>query len=336
MNPRPHGSGSRGEGDPRDSIWDLLARPCSGEAGSAPPWIVKCLNGSNAPGDRVRLGDSATGTYVILSKFVDRYVCAEIFEARGLSDVQRERLHALGWRLEATGTSQIRPTWTVSWEWYEGDLEFLTGRAESVIGALRDVLAVPPERLRCRSWGDDGPLDTPFFLRDRDERPTVTGAPARCTDWEDLRRRLDWVPQTLPAESAVILTDRDRGGVQFMTDHYGFMDTGALDHRPVSAEDPDPDTPGNDRERRLFELGWTPDMVTASPPAGRSADRSSGRTSGRRPRRRSRHRGRSVSTIPRNSPSGPSATAWATSTSSTSPRSWASAPRAPDPPSPTR
>ncbi|MEU4409369.1 hypothetical protein AB0F88_33075 [Streptosporangium sp. NPDC023963] len=263
MSSHTHGSGSRGDDGTRDSIWDVLARPYSGEVGSAPPWIAKCLNGSNAPGDRIRLGDSATGTYVMLSKFMDRYVCAEIFEARGLSDARQERLHALGWRLEATGTSQIRPTWTVGWTWYESDLEFLTGRAEAVIGALRDVLAVPPERLRCWSWGDDGPLDAPYLLKDRDERPTATGAPARCTEWEDLRRRLDWVLQTLPTDSAVILTNRERGGVQFMTDHYGSMDTGALDYRPVSTEDPDPDNPGNDRERRLFELGWTPDMVTA-------------------------------------------------------------------------
>ncbi|MGJ6965682.1 TY-Chap domain-containing protein [Streptosporangium sp. G11] len=197
-----------------------------------------------------------------MSKFMDRYVYAEIFEARGLSDVQRERLHALGWRLEATGTSQIRPTWSIGWTWYESDLEFLTGHAEAVIGALCDVLAVPPERLRCWSWGDDGPLDAPLFLKGRDERPTATGAPTRCTEWEDLRRRLDWVLQTLPTESAVILTNGERGGVQFMTDHYGFASTGALDYRPVSTDTPDPDAPRTDRERRMFEIGWTPDTVT--------------------------------------------------------------------------
>ncbi|MFI6507691.1 TY-Chap domain-containing protein [Streptosporangium sp. NPDC050855] len=262
MNAHTHGSEGRGD-DPRGSAWDVLAKPYHGEVGAAPPWIVQYLDGSNVPGDRIRLGDPATRTYVILSKFMDRYVCAEIFEARGLSDVQRERLHALGWRLEATGTSQIRPTWTVSWTWYERDVEFLLGRAEAVIGALRDVLAVPPERLRCWTWGEDGPLDAPFRFRDRDERPTATGAPALCTDWEDLRRRLDWVLQTLPTDSAVILTDRDRGGVQFMSDRLGFMDTGALDYRPVSGELPDRDAPGNDRERRLFELGWTPETAGA-------------------------------------------------------------------------
>ncbi|MEU4836039.1 hypothetical protein [Streptosporangium sp. NPDC023615] len=228
MNAHTHDPESLGGDDTADSIWDVLARPYLGEAGTAPPWIIRHLDNSNAPGDRIRLGDPATRTYVILSKFMDRYVHAEIFEARGLSDAQRERLHAMGWRLESTGTSQIRPTWSIGWRWYETDPEFLRGRAEAVIGALRDVLAVPPERLRCWSWGDDGPLDAPFLMKGHDERPTATGAPARCTDWEDLRRRLDWTLQTLPTESAVILTDTERGGVQFMTDGLGFHDPAEL------------------------------------------------------------------------------------------------------------
>ncbi|GAA3026407.1 TY-Chap domain-containing protein [Streptosporangium longisporum] len=258
----------RGDDDTGDSIWDVLAEPHvveyhTGEQGRfAHSWLVSCLDDCESAGDRVRLGDSTTGTYVMLSLFMEEYAHAEIFEARGLSDVQRERLHALGWRPETTGTSPIRPTWSLRWGWYEPDKEHLARCGEAVIGALRDVLAVPPERLRCRSWGEDGPLDVPDRLRDRDERPTATGAPALCTGWEDLRRRLDWVLLTLPTESAVVMRNEDHGVVQFMTGVDGLVSTGAIDHHPGGPELPEPGDPRTDRERRLFEIGWTPETAT--------------------------------------------------------------------------
>ncbi|MGI5224056.1 TY-Chap domain-containing protein [Actinoallomurus sp. CA-142502] len=228
--------------------------------------MTRWLGDGYEPGDRVRLGDPATGAYVMLSRFMDRYVVAEIFDARGLSGDQEERLKALGWDLGSSGTSPIMPTWNLGWRWYEEEGEFLAGRAESVISALRDVLAVPEERVRCRAWGDDGPFAVPYRLSHLDERPTERGAAGECTDWADLRQRLDWVLQTLPTDAAVLISGpgKPRTTVQFMT-HFGngTIATSALDPELMSAYLPEPDDDDlTERERRMLELGWRPRQQT--------------------------------------------------------------------------
>ncbi|GAA4506194.1 hypothetical protein GCM10023191_062960 [Actinoallomurus oryzae] len=248
---------SAGEQAGPGSVWDILASPYPDSGATS--LVTKYLDGGDADGARWRLGDPETGAYVVLSKFMERYVVAEVFDARGLSGDQEERLKALGWALESIGTSPITPTWTIGWRWYESDEEFLAGRAESVVGALRDVLAVPEERVRCWAWGDDGPITAPYRLRHRDERPSSRGAAEQCTDWDDLRRRLDWVLQTLPTDAAVLITCPTRGTttVQFMTHPYnGTIATGALDPALDPACPPEPDGELTERERRMFEIGW--------------------------------------------------------------------------------
>lgn len=247
------------EEDAGKSLWDVLAGPYSTADGA--PEVTRCLGDGYEAGDRIRLGDPATGAYVMLSRFMDRYVVAEIFDARGLSGDQEGRLKALGWALESSGTSPIMPTWCTSWTWYAEEGEFLIGRAESVISALRDVLAVPEDRVRCWAWGDDGPFAVPYELRHRDERPSKRGAAEECTDWEDLRRRLDWVLQTLPTGAAVLISDsaQPRTTVQFMThSRNGTIATSALDPELDPASLPEPGEEMTDRERRMFEIGWRP------------------------------------------------------------------------------
>lgn len=126
------------------------------------------------------------------------------------------------------------PTWHLSWKWYEANREFLAGRGESVVAALRDVLAVPEGRVR-------------------------RGAAERCTDWEDLRRRLDWVLQTLPTDSAVVITSPTgrTTTVQFMT-HFrdDTIATSAIDPDLDPANPPEPVGEMSERARRMFEIGW--------------------------------------------------------------------------------
>jgi hypothetical protein len=121
---------------------------------------------------------------------------------------------------------------------------------DTIIRIMQDGLGMDEERLRVRTWGVDALETEPEGPRSL--RPTRSGAPARCTDWDDFTVRLDWVLRTLPHDGVLILDHPDVGDyggyVQFLRDGFRLFDEVAS--RDVVGIGQD------EFLRRLSAIGW--------------------------------------------------------------------------------
>lgn len=241
------------------TIWDALLRP----GYSGVPYVADFLGGEDeADNARLRIGLPESGPSVTLTR-QDRFVVAELWLGEGTApptDEQKQRM-ADDWRYERSAVVPVaRPVWSLSWRWFD-DAPVRAARGRAVVELLRDVLALPAEHVAVRGADDNGPTDL-YRLRDFDDRPTASGAAPACADWDDLRRRLDWLVTTLAADSAVILSGPGDAVVQFMTArHGGSIATSVIDPALDPDRLPREADPGSERARRMFAGGWYPAPV---------------------------------------------------------------------------
>jgi hypothetical protein len=111
--------------------------------------------------------------------------------------------------------------WEASWNREVGiHVMYRKPIVDTIIEIMQDGLGMDEERLRVRTWGVDARETEPEGPGSF--RPTRSGAPARCTDWDDFTARLDWVLRTLPHDGVLILAHPDVGDyggyVQFLRD----------------------------------------------------------------------------------------------------------------------
>lgn len=241
------------------TIWDALLRP----GYSGVPYVADFLGDEDeADNARLRIGLPESGPSVTLTR-QDRFVVAELWLGEGtapLTDVQKQQM-ADNWRYERSAVVPItQPVWSLSWRWFD-DVPVRAARGRAVVELLRDILVLPAEQVVVRSADDDGPTDL-YRLRDFDDRPTASGVAPECADWDDLRRRLDWLVTTLANDSAVILSGPGNAVVQFMTARHGSsIVTSVIDPALDPDRLPREADPGSERARRMFADGWCPGPV---------------------------------------------------------------------------
>ncbi|WP_078981753.1 TY-Chap domain-containing protein [Embleya scabrispora] len=244
------------------TVWEALLEPGSG----AVPRVADVVADDYLrTWDRVRIG-VPEGASVTMTRNGD-FVVADVFLPDGASALtadQEQALTDLGWYY-GSGSTVIDPIWTLDWRSY-ADAEVRAVRGGSVVAVLRDVLALPAEGVTVRGWGNDGPFEVGWGLERFDDRPSALGAPELCTEWDDLRPRLDWVLGTLPTDAAVVMQGPDESVVQFMTSVDGTMATSAVDPELDPENVPTRDAPGSERARRMFAAGWWPTHVAGLDP----------------------------------------------------------------------